>query len=61
MRWFSIRRQSCPRDSSAVVQAPADGYTILHGESSVLYTNEHLSKLAFSPEKDFTYIGAIGR
>ncbi len=47
--------------ASALVQAPADGYTILHGESSVLYTNEHLSKLAFSPAKDFTYIGAIGR
>jgi tripartite-type tricarboxylate transporter receptor subunit TctC len=47
--------------AAALVQAPADGYTILHGESSVLYTNEHLSKLAFSPEKDFTYIGAIGR
>jgi tripartite-type tricarboxylate transporter receptor subunit TctC len=45
----------------ALVQAPADGYTILHGESSVLYTNEHLSKVAYSPEKDFTYIGAIGR
>jgi tripartite-type tricarboxylate transporter receptor subunit TctC len=47
--------------ASALVQAPADGYTILHGESSVLYTNEHLSKVAYSPEKDFTYIGAIGR
>src|ERR1700716_1975495 len=47
--------------ASALVQAPADGYTILHGESSVLYTNEHLAKLAYSPEKDFTYIGAIGR
>ncbi len=47
--------------AAALVQAPADGYTILHGESSVLYTNEHLSKVAYSPEKDFTYIGAIGR
>jgi tripartite-type tricarboxylate transporter receptor subunit TctC len=47
--------------AAALVQAPADGYTILHGESSVLYTNEHLSKLAYSPEKDFAYIGAIGR
>src|SRR5258708_14145929 len=47
--------------ASALVQAPADGYTILHGESSVLYTNEHLSKAPYSPEKDFTYIGAIGR
>ena len=47
--------------ASALVQAPADGYTILHGESSVLYTNEHLSKVAYNPEKDFTYIGAIGR
>jgi tripartite-type tricarboxylate transporter receptor subunit TctC len=47
--------------AAALVQAPADGHTILHGESSVLYTNEHLAKLPFSPEKDFTYIGAIGR
>ena len=47
--------------ASALVQAPADGYTILHGENSVLFTNEHLSKVAYSPEKDFTYIGAIGR
>src|SRR5258707_2922963 len=47
--------------AAALVQAAADGYTILHGESSVLYTNEHLSKLPYSPEKDFTYIGAIGR
>jgi tripartite-type tricarboxylate transporter receptor subunit TctC len=47
--------------AAALVQAAADGYTILHGESSVLYTNEHLSKVAYSPEKDFTYIGAIGR
>src|SRR5712664_3630233 len=47
--------------AAALVQAAADGYTILHGESSVLYTNEHLSKVAYRPEKDFTYIGAIGR
>jgi tripartite-type tricarboxylate transporter receptor subunit TctC len=47
--------------AAALVQAPADGYTILHGESSVLYTNEHLARLPFSPEKDFAYIGAIGR
>jgi tripartite-type tricarboxylate transporter receptor subunit TctC len=47
--------------ASALVQSPADGYTILHGESSVLYTNEHLARVAYSPEKDFTYIGAIGR
>src|SRR3981081_1545875 len=47
--------------AAALVQAAADGYTILHGESSVLYTNEHLSKVPYSPEKDFTYIGAIGR
>src|SRR3979490_1876689 len=47
--------------ASALVQALADGYTILHGESWVLYTNEHLSKVAYRPEKDFTYIGVIGR
>ncbi len=47
--------------AGALVQAPADGYTILHGESSVLYTNEHLSQLTYNPGRDFTYIGAIGR
>lgn len=47
--------------ASALMQAQADGYTLLHGENSVLFTNEHLSKLAYSPGKDFTYIGAIGR
>src|SRR3977135_2117965 len=45
--------------ASALVQAPADGYTLLHGESSVLYTNEHLSKGVYSPAKAVTNIGAI--
>lgn len=47
--------------ASVLKQAPPDGYTILHGENSVLYTNEHLGKLLYSPQRDFTYIGAIGR
>ena len=45
----------------ALKQAPPDGYTILHGENSVLYINEHLGKIPYNPERDFSYIGAIGR
>lgn len=45
----------------ALKQSPADGYTILHGETSVLYTNEHMSKLSYDPVADLTYIGGIAR
>ncbi len=46
----------------ALLQAKPDGYTVLHGENSALIWNEHLyKKLPYSPEKDFTYVGAIGR
>ncbi len=45
-----------------VAKAKPDGYTILSADNAVLAFNEHLfSKLPFSPEKDFTYIGAIGK
>lgn len=45
-----------------VVHAKADGYTILSADNAVLAFNEHLfAKLPFSPAKDFSYIGAIGR
>lgn len=45
-----------------VARAKADGYTVMSGDNAVLAFNEHLfSKLPFSPEKDFTYIGAFGR
>ncbi len=39
-----------------------DGYTIMSADNALLAFNEHLySKLPFNPEKDFTYIGAIGK
>lgn len=45
-----------------VARAPADGYTLMSADNGVLAFNEHLFKrLPFSPEKDFSYIGAIGK
>ncbi|RYY99615.1 MAG: tripartite tricarboxylate transporter substrate binding protein [Comamonadaceae bacterium] len=45
-----------------VARAKPDGYTLMSADNAILAYNEHLfSKLPFSPEKDFTYIGAIGR
>ncbi|MGJ7510450.1 Bug family tripartite tricarboxylate transporter substrate binding protein [Variovorax sp. GT1P44] len=45
-----------------VAKAKPDGYTILSADNAVLAFNEHLfNKLPFNPEKDFTYIGAIGK
>ncbi|MGJ7528858.1 Bug family tripartite tricarboxylate transporter substrate binding protein [Variovorax sp. GB1P17] len=45
-----------------VAKSKPDGYTILSADNAVLAFNEHLfSKLPFNPEKDFTYIGAIGK
>ncbi len=45
-----------------VATAKPDGYTLMSADNAVLAFNEHLfSKLPFSPEKDFTYIGGIGR
>jgi tripartite-type tricarboxylate transporter receptor subunit TctC len=45
-----------------VAKAKADGYTIMSADNAVLAFNEYLfSKLPFNPEKDFTYIGAIGK
>ena len=45
-----------------VATARADGYTIMSADNAVLAYNEHLfSKLPFSPEKDFTYIGGLSR
>lgn len=44
------------------VRAKADGYTIMSGDNAAMFFNEFLfSKLAYKPESDFTYIGAIGR
>lgn len=43
-----------------VATAKPDGYTFMSADNAVLAYNEHLfSKLPFSPEKDFTYVGGI--
>ena len=45
-----------------VARAKPDGLTILSADNAVLAFNEHLfGKLPFHPEKDFSYVGAIGR
>jgi tripartite-type tricarboxylate transporter receptor subunit TctC len=45
-----------------VAHAKPDGYTVMSADNAILAFNEHLfGKLPFSPEKDFTYLGAIGR
>ncbi|MDP9901238.1 Bug family tripartite tricarboxylate transporter substrate binding protein [Variovorax ginsengisoli] len=45
-----------------VAKSKPDGYTIMSADNALLAFNEHLfSKLPFNPEKDFTYIGAIGK
>lgn len=45
-----------------VARSKGDGYTIMSADNAVLAFNEHLfKKLPFNPERDFTYIGAIGR
>ena len=45
-----------------VATAKPDGGTFMSADNAVLAFNEHLfSKLPFSPEKDFTYVGGISR
>jgi tripartite-type tricarboxylate transporter receptor subunit TctC len=45
-----------------VAKSKPDGYTIMSADNAVLAFNEHLfSRLPFDPQKDFSYIGAIGR
>jgi tripartite-type tricarboxylate transporter receptor subunit TctC len=45
-----------------VARSKPDGNTIMSADNALMFFNEHLfKKLPFSPEKDFTYIGAIGR
>ena len=45
-----------------VAKAKPDGYTIMSADNALLAFNEHLfGKLPFNPEKDFSYIGAIGK
>ncbi|MDQ7959120.1 MAG: tripartite tricarboxylate transporter substrate binding protein [Pseudomonadota bacterium] len=45
-----------------VAKAKPDGYTVMSADNAVLAFNEHLfGKLPFNPERDFSYIGAIGK
>ena len=45
-----------------VAHAKPDGTTVLSADNAILAFNEHLfRKLPFQPEKDFSYLGAIGR
>ena len=45
-----------------VSRAKPDGYTVMSADNALMAFNEHLfKKLPFSPEKDFTYIGGIGK
>lgn len=47
---------------SVLMQSKPDGHTVMQAENAALLFNEHMfAKLPYSPEKDFTYIGAIGR
>ncbi|MBI2771721.1 MAG: tripartite tricarboxylate transporter substrate binding protein [Burkholderiales bacterium] len=45
-----------------VAKSKPDGYTVMSGDNALLAFNEHLfTKLPFNPERDFSFIGAIGR
>lgn len=45
-----------------VAKSKPDGYTILSADNALLAFNEHLfTRLPFDPQKDFSYIGAIGK
>jgi len=45
-----------------VGKSKPDGYTVMSADNAVLAFNEHLfGKLPFNPERDFSYIGAIGK
>lgn len=48
--------------AEVVAHAKPDGYTIMSADNAVLAFNAYLfSKLRYDPDKDFTYIGAIGK
>jgi tripartite-type tricarboxylate transporter receptor subunit TctC len=48
--------------AEAVARSKPDGYSIMSADNALMAFNEHLfKKLPFNPEKDFTYIGAIGK
>jgi len=45
-----------------VAKSRPNGYTIMSADNALLAFNEHLfGKLPFNPEKDFSFIGAIGK
>jgi tripartite-type tricarboxylate transporter receptor subunit TctC len=45
-----------------VARARPDGYTMMSADNALMAFNEHLfSKLPINPDKDFSYIGAIGK
>lgn len=45
-----------------VAKIKPDGYTVMSADNAVLAFNEHLfGRLPFNPERDFSYIGAIGK
>ena len=45
-----------------VATAKPDGNTFMSADNAILAFNEHLfTKMPFSPEKDFTYVGGISR
>ncbi len=47
---------------AALLQAKPDGYTLMAAENATLAFNEHMfSKLAYKPERDFSYVAGIGR
>lgn len=48
--------------AEVVARSKPDGYTIMSADNALLFLNEHLfKKLPFNPERDFSYIGGIGR
>jgi tripartite-type tricarboxylate transporter receptor subunit TctC len=48
--------------AESVAKSVPDGYTIMSADNAMMAFNEHLfKKLPYNPEKDFTYIGALGR
>ena len=47
---------------AALLQAKPDGYTVMTAENATLSFNEHMfAKLPYKPERDFSYVAAIGR
>lgn len=48
--------------TAAVVQAPADGYTLLYGTPGPLITNRHLmASLPYDPDRDFAPVSLLTR